>query len=353
MPNATPLVRPRGSPHLGGTVTYAILCAALALTAVSAAHVHYAPSTGVASSWMHPAAHASPPVFEHPPPMKQHVSPSEVQCNEPRDLYIAGVRPLCLFPDTYEILVSRGVDLVRGTVHALDLTSEEEAWLLKNPVVRVSYDPHWFPIEYTDESGNLAGATKGYMAEFERITGIDFQQADTADWTRALESIRERSSDVIFMVTPVQERLEYMGFTATHYVVETSLVTAEEAQLDMGMEGLRILTVRDYSIEAWLDENHPEIEYVSVDGPVQGLEILREGGADAFAIAWPVALGMAEMEDMDIYNAGPTGHSHHLSIGYRSDQPVLGSMLQKVLDSIPQSTLEQLQGAAIASLGQD
>ena len=354
MPHTTPSVRLRGGTHLGAA-TYVALCAVLSLAIVSAAHVQYESSTEMASDWLHPAAYASPPNHgAHPPPMKQYdVSPFEVQCNEPRDLYIAGVRPLCLFPGTYEILASRGADLVRGAVYALDLTAEEEAWLLQNPIVRVAYDPHWPPIEYVDESGNLAGTTKGYMAEFERITGIDFQQADIADWTHALESMRERSSDVIFMVTPVQERLEYMGFTTAHYVVETSLVTTEDAQLDIGMDGLLILTVRDYSIEAWLDENHPEIEYVSVDHPMHGLEILHEGGADAFAVAWPVALGIAETEGMEIYNAGPTGHAHHLSVGYRSDQPVLGSILQKALDYIPQSTLERLQGTEAASPRQD
>ena len=105
--------------------TYVALCAVLALTAVSAAGVQYAPSTGVVSDWTH-WAHASPPDLNgaHLPPLKQHdIPPSGVQCNEPRNLYIAGVRPLCLFPDTYETLVSRGVDLVRGTVYALGLTA--------------------------------------------------------------------------------------------------------------------------------------------------------------------------------------------------------------------------------------
>ena len=290
----------------------------------------------------------------HLPPLKQHdVPPSEVQCNEPRDLYIAGVRPLCLFPDTYEILASRGVDLVRGTVYALDLTAEEEAWLLQNPVVRVSYDPHWFPIEYVDESGNLAGTTKGYIAEFERITGIDFQQADIADWTHALESMRERSSDIIVMVAHTDDRAEYMGFTKPHYIVETSLVTLEEASLDMDTEGLRLLTIRNYEIEDWLDKNYPDIEYISVNNTLHGLEMLQQGGADAFAATWPVALDIAETEGMTVYNAGPTGHAYQLSVGYRSDQPVLGSILQKVLDQIPQSTLERLQGAAATPLGQN
>jgi hypothetical protein len=33
-----------------------------------------------------------------------------------------------------------------------------------------------------------------------------------------------------------------------------------------------------------------------------------------------------------------------LFVGYRSDQPVLGAILQKALDTIPASALERIQG---------
>lgn len=107
-----------------------------------------------------------------------------------------------------------------------------------------------------DESGSLAGITREYISEFERITGIDFQQADIADWTRALESIRERSSDIV-MVAHTDDRAEYMGFTKPHYIGKTSLVTLEETSLDIETEGLRPLTIRNYEIEDWLDKNRP------------------------------------------------------------------------------------------------
>ena len=67
------------------------------------------------------------------------------------------------------------------------------------------------------------------------------------------------------------------------------------------------------------------------------------GDADAFVDVWQVVRAIAEIEGMTVYNAGPTGYSYDLTVGYRGDQPVLGSILQKTLDHIPQSTLERLQ----------
>ena len=121
-------------------------------------------------------------------------------------------------------------------------------------------------------------------------------------------------------------------------------MAAEDVQLSLGEPGLRVLTIRDYAIEGWLDENYPDIDRISVDSVAEGLAMLRAGEADALAEVWQVVRAIAEQEGMAVYNAGPTGYSYDLSIGYRGDQPVLGSILQKALDSIPGSTLERLQG---------
>jgi ABC-type amino acid transport substrate-binding protein len=221
-------------------------------------------------------------------------------------------------------------------------TAEEDEWLADNPI-RVAYDPGWFPIEYLDEAGRLSGITAAYVAEFERITGADLQAAQISDWTAALQAVRDRDADVLFMVVNTAERSEYMGFTDPHFTIESVLVAAEDVQLSLDEPGLRVLTIRDYSVEGWLDENYPDIDRISVGSFAEGLAMLRADEADAFVDVWPVVRAIAEDEGMTVYNAGPIGYSYDLSIGYRGDQPVLGSILQKTLDYIPESTLERLQ----------
>ena len=361
--------------RLGGPLGYAVLCAAVVMTVAVAVQqadleqVAYAyPSDGYgekssdeydkeakydrSSDEYDKEAkydeHSSDKYGKHAmhlPPLQQDVAPSEVQCNEPRNLYLAGSRPMCLYPATYDVLLARGMDLVEVATGYPDVgfTAEEMAWLDENPVVRVSYDPHWYPIEYEDESGELAGVTAKYLYKFSKITGAEFVPVDTADWTAALDSIRDRTSDVIMMVTPTDERSEYMAFTTGHYPVGSSLVTLEDVQLDMDEDVYRVLTVRNYSIEEWLDENHPDIEYVSADNTLHGLQLLQTGEADVFATYWPVAKGIADREGITVYNAGPTGHDQPLAIGYRDDLPVLGGILQKTLDHIPPEMLEKIQ----------
>ena len=264
---------------------------------------------------------------------------AEAQCNEPREIYLLNSWSFCLSPNTIEVLMAGGVDLVRGSEQdpsgELGLTAGEERWLADNPIIRVAYDPGWFPIEYADEHGQVAGVTLDYIIEFERLTGADLRPVLAENWSGALQAIQDRDADAMFMVAHTAERSEYMGFTVPHHHLETRLVTVNERDLDITEPGLRVLTIRNYEIETWLDDNHHDVEYISVDSFTEGLAMLRDGTADAFAATWPVIRAVAEQEGMSVYNAGPTGHSYPLSVGYRSDYPVLGSILQKALDSSP------------------
>jgi len=218
---------------------------------------------------------------------------------------------------------------------ALDLTEEETAWLEAN-VVRFTYDPAWAPIEYRGEDGNVAGLTKAYVEEFERLTGADFEQVNVEDWAGALGAMTGGDADVVFMIVDTQERRAEMNldFTTPHTAVGTDIVSIGESQHAAGdLAGIRPVTIRDYAIEAWLDENHPDVGYISVDSFEEGLEMLRAGQADVFLDRYEtVAYHAGGMEGL--YNAGPTGHSYDLSIGYSNDNQILGSILQKAQDAM-------------------
>ena len=228
-------------------------------------------------------------------------------------------------------------------VSSLDLAPEETAWLEENGTIRVTYNSGWFPIEYADESGNLAGVTLQYAKEFSSQTGAEFVGSQSAlVWNDVVEMIRDDKADVMFSVISLPERLEYMNFTSIHYSIDTRIATVDGRQISMDDPNLRLLTIQGYDIAPWLDENHPELEYVLADSFGEALDMLNEGDADALVATWPVASYHAAQAGIgNIYDAGPTGHQYDLRVGYSSQNPILGSILQKVVDNIPASQLEQ------------
>ena len=136
------------------------------------------------------------------------------------------------------------------------------------------------------------------------------------------------------------ERLEYMSFTSSHYSLKTYMASLNDAPLNIDDDSLVLATIRGYAIESWLDENHPDTQYVSVDNQSEAFEVLQAGGADAFASTWPSVVHYSKLSGVDnIYNAGSTGHQYDLTVGYRNDLPILGSIMQKTLDNIPQQKI--------------
>ena len=280
------------------------------------------------------------------PPAKQLESGTainDIQCNEPRELYIRQSQtPVCLYAETYDIMQSRGIELAPAFFLPADIFSSEEIeWLENNPAIRVSYDPGLVPIEYLDGSGVLQGVTLDYIAEFEAISGADLVQGPIVEtWAETLKTIKDRESDIMFIVASAPERLEYMSFTSSHYSLKTYMASLNDAPLNIDDDGLVLITIRGYAIESWLDENHPDTQYVSVDSQSEAFEVLQAGGANAFASTWPSVVHYSKLSGVEsIYNAGSTGHQYDLTVGYRNDLPILGSIMQKTLDQIPQEKI--------------
>ena len=239
-------------------------------------------------------------------------------------------------------------DAMTDAMSSLELTAEETAWLEENSTIRVAFDPGWPPLEYADEEGNLSGVTLQYTSEFSRLTGADFAGVPAADsWSDALAMMQNGEADAMYMIASTPERLGYMSFTTPHYTVETSIVTSNDRQATLEDENISLITIDGYAIEAWLDENHPDVTYTSVTNFVEGLELMKTGEEYAFAATWPVIVTHAETAGIDVYNAGPTGHQYDLNVGYSNEKPILGSILQKVVDAIPASQVEQWWNDAV------
>ncbi|ABK77508.1 ABC-type amino acid transport/signal transduction system, periplasmic component/domain [Cenarchaeum symbiosum A] len=229
-----------------------------------------------------------------------------------------------------------------------EFTAEEMEWL-EDRVIRVAYDPQWVPLEYINSAGKLDGLSAEYISELKIATGADFEplaRNKIQDWNGALEAIKERRAEIIIMVSDTDDRREYMGFTSPHTEVEARIImkgdpVEEEVTVD-DLVGLRVGTVRNYAIEPWLDENHPDVDHWPVDDIKTGLIQLNRGELDAFLEVWPVAQHHAgELGIRTLYDAGPL-LQYNMTIGYRDDMPILGSVMEKALGMIPEDRMAEL-----------
>lgn len=223
----------------------------------------------------------------------------------------------------------------------LPLTAEECAWRNDNRIISVAYDPEWFPIEYTDEQGNLAGVTALYLERFESLMGVDFQPIHTSGWSESLQLLQNGTADVSFMMGATPQRQEYLGFTKPHFMLQSSLVTITGQPVTIDDPGLRVLTPTGYFIEDWLDVSKPDLQYTSVPSIREGLLMLQNGTGDTLAGNWLPILAEAQNLNITIHNSGATGAVSGLHVAYQRDNPILGSILQKTLDLIPEDLIDE------------
>ena len=58
----------------------------------------------------------------------------------------------------------------------LDTLSEQErAWLRDHPVISMTNDPDWPPVDFTDERGEQSGMAMDYLKLVEQQLGMEFQ----------------------------------------------------------------------------------------------------------------------------------------------------------------------------------
>lgn len=235
----------------------------------------------------------------------------------------------------------------------IEFTDQEREWLDAHPVIRIAHDVNWPPYEYVDESGELAGITRDMADAFAYATGSKFvKTASIETWSDALDAMRNGDADVMFMAESTKERDIYMDFTDAWYVLPIDIVVKADNDSIITADNLSqyaVVTVTEYEVEDWLDENIPNLEYISVSTTSEALRMLDEGTADAYLDPWASANAVAMRLGIDgLENAGELGSSYDLSMAYTDGDAVLGSILQKLLDAIPQDDQTKIISDALS-----
>ena len=287
------------------------------------------------------------------PPLVQHerVLAQAVVCNEGLELVIrgAGGAPACVSPGAKAVLLERGWGTVPPDVPrmpSIALTDDERAWLAANPI-RASYDPYWPPFEFTNADGQFDGLSAAYMAEFERLIGSDFEVVDSPDWPGALQAVRDGRVDVLFMTGDTPDRREFLGFAPPITTLSTVMITLGDdvAAGDLGSKNVG--TIRGYEVEAWLDENRPDVAYIPFD---EGLAFtaLQAGDIDVLLWFWEIADYKARLAGVEgLYNAGETGHSMDVGVAYALASPNVGPIIEKAMAAVAEIDRDRMLNEAV------
>jgi two-component system sensor histidine kinase EvgS len=80
---------------------------------------------------------------------------------------------------------------------ALELTADEQAWLIAHPVIRMGVDPGYAPYTFFDSDGRPVGVAAELTALVGRKLGVQLELVPGLTWPQTLEGARERKVDLI------------------------------------------------------------------------------------------------------------------------------------------------------------
>lgn len=223
--------------------------------------------------------------------------------------------------------------------HAANLLTEEEhAWLRGHPVIRVTQDPGWPPVEFADANGEPSGISNDYLKLIEQRLGITFTRIRNLTWQESYAGLKRWELDMTPSVTMTAERLKFWAFTKPYMRVPLVIITHSEVTYISDMHqlnGKKVAVVEGYIAGELIPRDFPDIELVKVKTVKEGFARLQRG--EVFALIDNMLVTSYYLTKMKMVNlkiAGEAPYANEISMAVRKDWGMLAGILQKALDSI-------------------
>ncbi|MFH0780983.1 MAG: transporter substrate-binding domain-containing protein [Pseudomonadota bacterium] len=226
------------------------------------------------------------------------------------------------------------------------LSSEEQAWLQAHPVIRVTQDPGWAPVEFTNDQGEPSGMSADYLHLVEQRLGITFDRVPVKSWEEAYAGLKNWEIDMTTSVALTPQRSDIWAFTEPYLNIPIVIATQSNVTYLADIKELfnkKAAVVKGYAIEDWVTRDFPEIELIRAQSTLDGLEMLQRGEVFAY-LDNLLIIGdfQAKFKVSNIKIAGQTPYTNAQCMAVRKDWAPLAGILQKALASISEKERKEI-----------
>ncbi len=223
----------------------------------------------------------------------------------------------------------------------IGLTQQEKNWLSQNPIVKVAADPTAGPLELIDENGDISGISGDYLKVIGDKLNIKFNWAGNENWAQGTEMINNKQAQLFSAVAPTLERQKYLIFTDPFKTITSVIFGRKGNDIFGNMDGLsgkRIAQIKNSATYDFIKSDYPDLDILEVPSVVEALRLVSTGAVDAHIGDISSAAYHIASEGFDQLTVlGETPYKIDLSMGIRSDLPLLASAMQKAMKSISQA----------------
>jgi two-component system sensor histidine kinase EvgS len=231
----------------------------------------------------------------------------------------------------------------------IDLSEAEQLYIERDKPVRLVHIAGDTPFfmgskDLTQGVGILKSLTEAISAK----TGLEFEWVPARSLTEMLQLLKDGKADLSGILSPNEERKEFLHFSRPYLVTSYALLTRSHAassplRLEQ-MAGKTLAIQNDHAIEPYLKATYPNLKLKYVENLQQSVEAVLTGQADAMVENLVIARFYAEQTYKNQLRISssfmPSGARFTLAVS--KQQPELYSILDKTLLSIPPDQLAQL-----------
>lgn len=227
----------------------------------------------------------------------------------------------------------------------LALTTQERYYLANKGKLTLCIDPKWMPLE-SNYKGKHIGMSADYFELLEQKLKIPIEMLDTKTWLESIERGKNRECDLFSLVMPTKERLEYLDFTSNYLSIPLVISTKLDAffiENFKSLVGKKVGITKGYAYAEILAERYPELTLIPVDNIIDGLEMVKTG--QLFGFIDTLATTGYEIQKNyigELKIAGKFDEKWELGIGTRNDEPVLRTIFNKAIATIPPQTHQNI-----------
>ncbi|MFZ5937023.1 hybrid sensor histidine kinase/response regulator [Pseudomonas putida] len=219
----------------------------------------------------------------------------------------------------------------------LQLTPEEEHWLLSHPVMQVAIDETASPLSYFDGNGHFRGITADLLDLIRLRTGLRFevQRANgIADMLARLESGRVSMIAALASDGSTDKRLHLSRpYLESPHVLVTRAQDEQYGSLEK-LNGRRVAISRYSNLDDLLTTRFPQIGWIDTESPFYSVALLNSGAVDA-VITPLIDANHALASNTNLIIRSTVGSEPAIfSMATRDQDMPLASILDKALLSI-------------------
>ncbi|MCP5351881.1 MAG: transporter substrate-binding domain-containing protein [Chromatiales bacterium] len=228
----------------------------------------------------------------------------------------------------------------------LELSDTERDWLAQNPVIEIGVMQAWPPFGFLDREGQPRGIGVDLVAALGRR--LDSLLVPVAmPWQDIYDAVAARRLPALVDITPLDSREAYFNFTRPYIEIPHVIVARKDSPYLASEDALRGRTLaleRGFGNVEYFSTHFPDVAIQIHENTALALDAVARGEADAYAGNRAVAMYLIDHELlMNLEIQGRLNKEGSvLAIGTRKDWPVLRDIIQKALDSLPQSELHAI-----------